>query len=146
MKLWQHNFTIATVVKLLTKGLCSESGLHSLPSRSSRYPRLRPFWLLPRGSDLRVVKWLLNTLSIELVISNFTHSKPGLRTSNAFKIFFIYFDHQISHFWLSIFPIHNFFLYYKKMTKFLIASAMNESGIPSIRVNLHWTSNFQTFL
>ena len=40
MKLWQHNFTIATGVKLLTKGLCSESGLHSLPSRSSRCPRL----------------------------------------------------------------------------------------------------------
>ena len=38
MKLWQHNFTIATGVKLLTKGLCSESGLHSLPSRSSRCP------------------------------------------------------------------------------------------------------------
>ena len=42
MKLWQHNFTIATVVKLLTKGLSSESGLHSLPSRSSRYPCLGP--------------------------------------------------------------------------------------------------------
>ena len=28
--------------KLLTKGLCSESGLHSLPSRSSRYPRPNP--------------------------------------------------------------------------------------------------------
>ena len=40
MKLWQHNFTIDTVVKFLTKGLCSESGLHSLPSRSSRCPRL----------------------------------------------------------------------------------------------------------
>ena len=38
-ELQQHNFTIATVVKLLTKGLCSESGLHSLPSRSSRYPQ-----------------------------------------------------------------------------------------------------------
>ena len=41
VKLWQHNLTIATVVKLLTKGLCSESGLHSLPFRSSRCPRLR---------------------------------------------------------------------------------------------------------
>ena len=37
--MWQHNFTIATVVKMLTKGLCPESGLHSLPSRTSRYPR-----------------------------------------------------------------------------------------------------------
>ena len=42
MKLWQHNFTITTVVKLLTKGLCSESELHSLPSRSSRCPRPIP--------------------------------------------------------------------------------------------------------
>ena len=39
VKLWQHNFTIATVVKLLTKGLCLESGLHSPLSRSSRCPR-----------------------------------------------------------------------------------------------------------
>ena len=39
MKLWQHNFTIATVVKLLTKGLCLESGLNSLPSRSSWCPQ-----------------------------------------------------------------------------------------------------------
>ena len=37
---------IATVVKFLTKGLCSESGLHSLPSRSSRCPRInRPLYL-----------------------------------------------------------------------------------------------------
>ena len=39
VKLWQHNFTIAAVVKFLTKGLCLESGLHSLPSRRSRCPR-----------------------------------------------------------------------------------------------------------
>ena len=38
VKLWQHNFTIATVVKFLTKGLCSESGLHSPLSRSFRCP------------------------------------------------------------------------------------------------------------
>ena len=34
VKLWQHNFTIATVVKLLTKGLCSESGLPSVDIKS----------------------------------------------------------------------------------------------------------------
>ena len=44
MKLWQHNFTRATIVKLLTKGLCSESGLHGLPSRSSRCPRTSIPW------------------------------------------------------------------------------------------------------
>ena len=40
MKLCQHNFTIAIVHKLLVHGHCSESGLYSLPSISSRCPRI----------------------------------------------------------------------------------------------------------
>ena len=55
VKLWQHNFTIATVVKLLTKGLCSESGLHSLPFRSSRCLRLDLHF---RVSDETIKNWL----------------------------------------------------------------------------------------
>ena len=41
VKLCQHNFTIVIVHKLLVHGHCSESGLNSLPSRSSRCPRVR---------------------------------------------------------------------------------------------------------
>ena len=40
VKLCQQNFTIVIVHKLLVHGHCLESGLHSLPSRSSRCPRL----------------------------------------------------------------------------------------------------------
>ena len=40
VKLCQHNFIIVLVHKLLVHGHCSESGLHSLPSRISRCPRL----------------------------------------------------------------------------------------------------------
>ena len=39
VKLCQHDFTIVIVHKLPVHGHCSESGLHSLPSRSSRCPR-----------------------------------------------------------------------------------------------------------
>ena len=39
VKLCQHDFTIVIVHKLLVHGHCSESGLHSLPSRSSWCPR-----------------------------------------------------------------------------------------------------------
>ena len=42
VKLCQHDFTIVIVHKLLVHGHCSESGLHSLPSRSSRCPRSMP--------------------------------------------------------------------------------------------------------
>ena len=47
VKLCQHDFTIVIVHKLLIHDHCSESGLHSLPSRSSRCPRLRLRILLP---------------------------------------------------------------------------------------------------
>ena len=40
VKLCQHYFTIVIVHKLLVHGHFSESGLHSLPSRSSRCPRM----------------------------------------------------------------------------------------------------------
>ena len=40
VKLCQHDFTIVMVHKLPVHGHCSESGLHSLPFRSSRCPRL----------------------------------------------------------------------------------------------------------
>ena len=40
VELCQHDFTIAIVVKLLVNGHCSDSSLQSLPSRSSRCPRL----------------------------------------------------------------------------------------------------------
>ena len=39
MKLCHHDFTIVIVQKFLVHGHCSESGLHSRPSRSSRCPR-----------------------------------------------------------------------------------------------------------
>ena len=59
--MWQHNFTIATVVKLLTKCLCSESSLHSLPSRSSWCPRpSKPAYYIVDCWILRVAKGLLS--------------------------------------------------------------------------------------
>ena len=43
VKLCQHDFIIVMVHKLLVHGHCSESGLHSLLSRSSRCPRANLF-------------------------------------------------------------------------------------------------------
>ena len=51
MKLWQHNFTIATVVKSLTKGLCLESCLHSLLSNAVIHVIFKASWFSNPGGQ-----------------------------------------------------------------------------------------------
>ena len=53
--LCQHNFTIVIVHKLLVHGHCLESGLHRLPSRSSRCPR--PRWSKAIGPTFSFKIW-----------------------------------------------------------------------------------------
>ena len=63
VKLYQHDFTIVIVVKLLVIGHCSDSGLHSLSSRSSRCPRLIPHSGLRLNLNLCLFLQTFNAIS-----------------------------------------------------------------------------------
>ena len=65
VKLCQHDFIIVIVHKLLVHGHCSESGLHSLLSRSSRCPGLRPLKMWSQFTFWKMYKqiWILTFLT-----------------------------------------------------------------------------------
>ena len=116
---WGHpDLTRLFYLEVLTWGLSNDSNTVSFLIRrvnifihiwlskeafNNYVDRILPFFDPPPCVDS------FYTLSIELVISNFTLSKPGLWTSNAVKIFFIYFNHQIKSFRLDI-KLSNFSL------------------------------------
>ena len=108
VKLCQHNFTIVIVPKLLVHGHCSDFGLHSLPSRSSRCPRipsltktLQLFWEPNNFGNKSIVAMILSAGDKKHVLNLELCNKTFLQVNSFQTIWFhlFLFDYLYSVIW-----------------------------------------------